>query len=79
MVSEKPHVHNFSALISGAGNGNANSMGAWLFFGFFCWKTPHAHKIPRFRGGDFGFFWKGGWKCQFYFYGHGDFPDGSQM
>ena len=25
------------------------------FFGSFCRKTPHAHKIPRFRGGDFGF------------------------
>ena len=36
-------------------------------FGSFCWK-PHAHKTPRFRG---GVFWKGGWKCQFYFYGCG--------
>ena len=36
-------------------------------------KNPHAHKIPRFRQG-LEFFRKAGWKCQFYFYGHGDFP-----
>ena len=39
-------------------------------FGSFCWKTPHAHNIPRFRGGLFFF---GGGKCQFYFLGVGIF------
>ena len=42
---------------SGAGNGCANFMGAWknciLSAG-----TPHAHKIPRFKG--WVFFWRGG-------------------
>ena len=36
-------------------------------------ENPHAHKIPVGGGGGRGFFWKGGWKCQFYFYGCGDF------
>ena len=26
-------------------------------------------------GGVFGVSWKGGWKCQFYFYERGDFSD----
>ena len=26
-------------------------------------------------GGVLGFFRRGGWKCQFYFYGRGDFSD----
>ena len=26
-------------------------------------------------GGGVGFFWKGGWKGQFYFYGRGDFSE----
>ena len=25
-------------------------------------------------GGGLGFLGRGGWKCQFYLYGHGDFP-----
>ena len=47
-------------------------------FWLFCWKTRHAHKIPRFRGGGgvgSRVFWKGRWKCQFYFYGRGDFSE----
>ena len=43
-------------------------------FWFFLLKNPHAHKIPPFRGG-FWVFLKGGWKCQFYFYGRGDFSE----
>ena len=43
-------------------------------FGFVLLENPHAHKIPPFRGGGGrGFFWKGGWKCQSYFYGRGIF------
>ena len=42
-------------------------------FGFFLLENPHAHKIPPFRGGFWVFFRRGGWKCQFYFYGRGDF------
>ena len=45
-------------------------------FGFFLLENHHAHKIPPFRGGGvMGFFRRGGWKCQFYFYGRGDFSD----
>ena len=58
---KKRDVHKISACNSGAGNGCADFMGAWRFFGSFCWKTPC-------HGG-------GGWKCQFYFYGRGDFSD----
>ena len=29
----------------------------------------------RVLGGSVGVFCKGGWKCQFYFYGRGDFSD----
>ena len=31
-----------------------------FFFWFFLLENPHAHKIPPFRGGGVGFFWKGG-------------------
>ena len=44
-------------------------------FGLFLLKNPHAHKIPPFRGGSWVFLGGGGWKCQFYFYGRGDFSD----
>ena len=46
-------------------------------FWFFLLENPHAHKIPPFGGGGggSGFFQRGGWKCQFYFYGRGDFSD----
>ena len=45
-------------------------------FGFFLLENPHAHKIPPFRGGVVVFLeGGGGWKCQFYFYGRGDFSD----
>ena len=43
-------------------------------FWFFLLEKPHAHKIPPFRGGR-GFFGREGWKCQFYFYGRGDFSE----
>ena len=59
---------------TGAGNGRANFMGAWIFFGSFYWKTPRAHKIPPFRG-FWALFRRGGRKCQFYFYGRGDFSE----
>ena len=39
----------------------------------FCRKS-HVHKIPRFRGGVFWFFFGGG-ECRFYFYGREDFSD----
>ena len=48
--------------------------GCLALFGSFCWKTPIAHKIPRFMGGCWGFLEGGGGKCQFCFYGRGDFP-----
>ena len=40
-------------------------------FCFFQLENPHAHEIPRFRG--VVFFERGGWKCQFSFYGGEDF------
>ena len=42
-------------------------------FWFFLLENPHAHKIPPFGGGCWDFLDRGGWKCQFYFYGRGDF------
>ena len=56
IVQTEPHVRNFSARKSGAGNGCANS-----FLGSFCWKT-HAHKFLFLGGGGLGFFFflKGG-------------------
>ena len=56
----------------------------WLhqFYGRldFCFlpvgENLHAHKIPRLGGGDIWVFLGGGvGKCQFYFYGRGDFSD----
>ena len=32
-------------------------------------------KFLLLGGGGLGFFRRGGWKCQFYFYGRGDFSD----
>ena len=46
-------------------------MDAWKMRSF-CRKI-HVHKIPRFRGGYFGFGGRG--KCRFYFYGRADFSD----
>ena len=48
---------------------------AGIFWSFLL-ENPHAHKIPPFRGGGvLGFLEGGGWKCQFYFYGRGDFSE----
>ena len=45
-------------------------------FGSFCWKTPMPIKFLLLGGGGgMIFLLKGGWKCQFYFYGRGDFSD----
>ena len=65
---KKPHVRNFSARNSGAGNWRANFMGAWDFLAF-CWKTPVPIKFLLL--GVLDFFGRGG--CQYYFYGRGDF------
>ena len=51
--------------------------------GLFLQESLHPHKIVVLGGGGiffglgyFGFFFGGGGgKCQFYFYGRGDFPD----
>ena len=48
---KEPDVHHFSARDSGAGNGCANFVGAWHFLVLSAGIAPHAHKIPRFRGG----------------------------
>ena len=50
-------------------------MSAWHFLVLSAGK-PHAHKIPPFGGGCWGFLERGGgWKCQFYFMGAGIFPN----
>ena len=41
---------------------------------FLVLSAANAHKIPRFGGWGW-VFWKGGRKCQFYFYGRGEFSD----
>ena len=56
---------------SGAGNGCANFMGAWNKSVLSAGKT-HAHKIPPFRGGYFGF-GGGGESADFIFMGAGIF------
>ena len=70
----KPHIRNFPPVIPGPEMA-APILWAPGIFWFFLLDNPHAHKIPLFRGGVLGFFRKGGWKCQFYFYGRGDFSD----
>ena len=57
---------------SGPGNGCANFMGAWDF-GFFLQENLHAHKIPRFGGRGWVFFFGGGGCANFIFMGVGIF------
>ena len=68
LLSKKPNVLNFSTRHSRAGNGYDKYMGAW---NFGLQENLHAHKIPPFRWGCFGFFGREGWKCQFLFVGAG--------
>ena len=48
-------------------------------FWFFLLENPMHIKFLVLGGGESWVFWKGGWnspwKCQFYFYGRGDFSD----
>ena len=44
-------------------------------FWFFLLENPHAHKIPRLRGGVVGFLEGGGGSANLDFYGRGDFSD----
>ena len=50
-------------------------MGAWPFLCSFCWKTPMPIKFLLLGGGSWVFVRGGGWKCQFYFYGRGNFSE----
>ena len=43
-------------------------------FWFFLLENPHAHKIPPFRGGCWGFLGRGGRSANFTFMGVGIFP-----
>ena len=73
---KKRGVHKISARNSGARNGCANLMGAWHFLVLSAGKkNPMPTKIPPFGGGFWVFLEGGGWKCQFYFYGRGDFSE----
>ena len=70
---KKPHARIFSPTILGP------EMAASILYapGIFSLFLQKARKIPRFmRGGYFGCLGgRGGRKCQFYFYGRGDFSD----
>ena len=73
---KKRDAHKISARNSGGGNGCAQFYGRLVFFGSFCWKTPMPIKFRLLGGGGcWGFSEGGGWKCQYYFYGRGDFSD----
>ena len=72
---KKRGVHKISARNSGAGNGCANFMGAWHFLVLSAGKPPLPIKFRLLGGGFWVFLEGGGWKCQFYFYGRGDFSD----
>ena len=50
----------------GTGNGCASFMGVWDFW-LFLQENPHAHKMPRFKSGYFGFFLGGGWEVPILF------------
>ena len=63
-------VHKISARNSGAGNGCTNFMGAWHFLVLSAGKPPTPIKF-LLLGRGVGVSEKGGWKCQFYFYGRG--------
>ena len=74
-VQKNPRVRkflcaNWKLANSGAGNGGANFYGRLEFLCSFCRKTLHVHKIPRFRGGIWGF---GGGSADFIFMGAGIF------
>ena len=58
---------------SGAGNGCTNFMGAWDFLALSTGETLLAHKIPRFRGVYFWFFFGRGGSANFIYMGAGIF------
>ena len=74
-IGKKPHVCNFSARNSGAGNGCANFMGAWHFLALSAGKPPMPIKVLVLGGGGFwNFFLKrGGESAKFIFMGVGIF------
>ena len=49
IFQKKPHVRNFCAHNSGAGNGSGNFMGAWHFLVLS--ENPHAQKIRGLPSG----------------------------
>ena len=62
------------------GNGCVNLMGAWLFLVHSAEKPPCPQNSAFLGGGVLGFSGRGrGGKCQFYFYGRGDFPERSKF
>ena len=65
----------YPPVILGAGNGCANFYGRLAFFVLSAGK-PHAHKIPRVRGGGVvGVLEGGGGSANFIFMGVGIFSD----
>ena len=75
LVQKKRDVHKISACNSGSGHGCANFMGAWHVW-FFLLENPHAHNIPPFRGGCWGFLEGGDGSANFIFMGVGILPTG---
>ena len=76
-TQKKRDVHKFPPAILGPEMAAPILWAPGLFW-FFLLENPHAHKIPPFGGGGGGvgvLLKGGGWKCQFYFYGRGDFSD----
>ena len=66
-------VQKISVRNSGAGNGCANSMGAWKN-AFFLQEKPMSIKFLLLGGGG-GAFGGGSAECQFYFYGREEFSE----
>ena len=64
---KKPHVRNFAARRSGAGNGCAKFMGAWHFLVLSARKPPMPIALLVLGGGVW-FFFEGGWKCPISFF-----------
>ena len=77
ITQKKRDVHKISPVILGPEMAMPILWAPGIFW-FFLLENPHAHKIPPFREGCWGFLEGGGGshrKCQFYFYGRGDFSE----
>ena len=74
-VSENPRVRKNFVRNSGPGNGCANFMGGLENAFFFLQEKAMSIKFLVLGGVFWVFFWGGGGKCRFYFYGREDFSE----